>query len=534
VGNAGGDAGEGGADPEACEGEVVSLPTRIVRVSFSQIEHAVAELVGEDASRSIAAELELPSATIRNFPPIAHDYLIGQSNWPKLDDIGQAVGRYVLENFEAVTDCGATPTDACGESFVAAFAEKAARRPLTDEERENFLTVYGECKAFGGTVQEAVQHGVYAAIESPLFLYRFELGERNATEPEVSLTPYELASMLSFFVTDGPPDGELLDTASDGSLVDADVVRSQTLRLLETPAARENLAAAMLSLFRFWNVPTMIIDPAITPGFADSVRPAMVHEGELFMDHVLFGDGPLSELLLSRVSFANDELATFYGIDGFPNGAAVDSDGFALVTLPEQRSGLFTMPGFLFAMSRPDLAPSIVDRGNFVRALIACESVVLEDITADIVAPPGATEREKALTRMEHPDCRECHELMDPFGISLEEFDNVGRHRTLDMNGYPVDPSTRMPPDFGGTPVENAREMAAELAGSEVLAACMAKHLVQWVLADGQVEAAPRDRHACAVRDIERSFREAGDPSFRALVREVASSPTLTRRLNLP
>jgi hypothetical protein len=513
---------------------VFSLPTRIVRVSVSQIEHAVAELVGEDAARTIAAELELPSATIRNFPPLANEHLIGQSNWPKLDDIGQAVGRYVLENFEAVTDCGATPTDACGESFVAAFAEKAARRPLTDEERENFLTVYGECKTFGGTVQEAVQHGVYAAIESPLFLYRFELGGADANEPEVPLTPYETASLLSFFVTDRPPDAELLGAASDGSLADADVVREQTLRLLETPAARENLVAAMLSLFRFWNVPTMVIDPAFTPGFTDSVRPAIVHEGELFMDSVLFGDGPLSELLLSRVSFANDELATFYGIDGFPNGEAVDADGFALVTLPEQRSGLFTMPGFLFPMSRPGSEPSIVDRGNLVRALIACESQVFEDITSDIVPPPDATEREKALIRMEHPDCRECHELMDPFGISLEEFDNVGRQRSVDLSDQPVDPSTRLPPNFGGIPVENAREMAAELAGSEVLAACMAKHLVTWVLADGQLEAAPRDRHACAVRDIERSFREAGDPSFRALVREVASSPTLTRRLHLP
>jgi hypothetical protein len=75
--------------------------------------------------------------------------------------------------------------------------------------------------------------------------------------------------------------------------------------------------------------------------------------------------------------------------------------------------------------------------------------------------------------------------------------------------------------------------MAAELATSEVLGACIAKHLVAFALADGQANA-PLDRHACAVRDIERAFREAGDPTFTGLVREVASSPTLTRRIIEP
>ena len=538
AGDVGGDAGatgggEGGAGPEECTGDAVGIPTRIVRLGFTQIENAVAELIGEQAASTILAELQLPSAAQRNFPPLIDEPVINQSVWNTGDLIGQAVGRYVLENFEEVTDCGATPTDACGESFVTTFAEKAARRPLADEERDNFLTVYSECKTAGGTVQEAVQHGVYAAIESPLFLYRFELGEPDASEPEVALSPYEMADMLSFFVTDGPPDAELLATAADGSINDSEVIREQTMRLLATPAARENLDTAMLSLFGFPRIPSIVIDPAFNPNFPERVRPALTREGELFMDHVLFGNGPLSELLTSRVSFANDELATFYGIDGFPNGETVGADGFAMVTLPEERSGLFTMPGFVFQHSRPGLPSSIVERGISVRTLFACESYIFEEERPDIGQSPDATERERALERMEHPYCDECHALMDPFGISLEEFDDVGRHRTVDERGRPVDPSTRMPPDFGGAAVANAREMAAELATSEVLAACIAKNLVWFALSDHQANA-PLDRHACAVRDIERAYLEAGDPSFVALVGEVASSPTLTRRMALP
>src|SRR5262245_11276698 len=365
-GEGAGGAGEGGADPEACEGESITIPTRIVRLSFSQIENAVAELVGEQPARAIATEVALPPLADRYFPPLVLDPAFTDTEFYVEDRIGQAVGRYVLENFEEATDCGATPTDACGEEFVLSFAEKAARRPLTDEERENFVTVYTECKSFGGTVQEAVQHGVYAAIDSPLFTYRFELGEPEPSEPSVLLAPYEMASLLSFFVTDGPPDAELLATAADGSIAELEVVQEQTLRLLETPAARENLDAAMLSYFGFQGIQSVVIDdPVVTT----SLKETMAGEAERFVDGVLFGDAPLPDLLLARSSFANRELAAIYGIDGFPNGEPLDADGFAAISLPDSRAGLLTMPGRLMAHSRPEATrPSIIERGRLVKA----------------------------------------------------------------------------------------------------------------------------------------------------------------------
>ena len=258
----------------------------------------------------------------------------------------------------------------------------------------------------------------------------------------------------------------------------------------------------------------------------------MARESELFIDRALFGDGPLSELLTSRVSFANEALAAFYGIDGFPDGATLDAEGFASVALPETRSGLVTMPGFLLSHAYPSPS-SIVRRGALVRSLLACEINPNEELRPDIGIPPDATEREKADLRIEHAECRSCHELMDPFGIPLEVFDYVGRYRSDDASGRPIDPSTSMPPDFGGARVADAREMAAELAKSEVLGACLAKNLVAFALSDAPANA-PLERRACAARDIERSFREAGDESFVALVREVASSPILTRRVVEP
>ncbi|HEX6767509.1 MAG TPA: DUF1595 domain-containing protein, partial [Polyangiaceae bacterium] len=211
-----GGMGEGGEGAESCAGPAVGVPTRIVRLSFTQVQYAVADLVNLSAASVIATDLDLPTYESRSFPPLLDEGIISDANFDIGDRIGQAVGRYVVDNFASVTDCGATPTDTCGRRFVDAFAEKAARRPLTDEERENFRTVYDECKSFGGTVEEAVQHGVYAVIDSPLFLYRFELGDPDASGSEVTLAPYEMASLLSFFITDGPPDALLLAAAEDG------------------------------------------------------------------------------------------------------------------------------------------------------------------------------------------------------------------------------------------------------------------------------------------------------------------------------
>jgi hypothetical protein len=534
-GGTGASAGEGGGGTEECVGETVAVPTRVVRLSFSQIERSLVDLVGAAAASQIAEELDLPPPAARAFPPLSggsEGPVINDAVWAIGDAVGQAVGRHVFDNFEVLTDCGMTPTDECGESFVETFAERAARRPLSDVERENFLTVYAECKATGGTVQEAVQHGVYATIESPLFLYRFELGDPDTSDAEVALAPYEMASLLSFFLTDGPPDAELLAAAADGSITDPNVIDSQALRLLATPVARENLRTALLAYFGYSSLPGIVIDPQSVPDFdfTSGLQNALLHEGEIFFDDVLFGEGPVFDLLTSRSSTVNESLAAIYGISGFPNGASVDADGFARVELPETRAGLLTMPGFIAAFSAPGPF-SAVRRGQVLSALLACETISAED-HPNFTLPDG-TERERAELRGADPACNDCHTKFDPFGVALESFDVIGRERTEDAQGRPIDPSVTLHEDVGGGSVRNAAEMAAELARPDVFAACLAKNLVVLALAD-VAPGTPETRNACAVRDIERAFVESRDASFTSLVRQVAGSPLLRTRVVRP
>ena len=536
VGNEGGagatsGTGGGGGDEDCTQADAV-VPTRVVRLSFAQIQAALAVLIGESGASTVLTGLDLPSSAGRGFLPLSatsEGAVIDETVWARGDALGQAVGKYVLDNFATVTDCGATPSDECGQSFVETLAERAARRPLMSVERENFLTVYSESKAAGGTVQEAVQYGVYAVIDSPLFLYRFELGEPGAgADEEVELPPYELASFLSFFLTDAPPDAELLAAAADGSIGEPSVLEAQALRLIETPVAHAHLTTAFLSHFGYTNLETLVVD---STDFTNELRAAMRREGERFFDDVLFGGGPLARLLNSPSSTINLPLAVFYGIDGFPNGALVDAEGFARVELPESRAGLFTMPGFLATKSHPE-GFRTMDRGVAVSALALCDVHSVADHPA-VGELPDVSERERAELRAADPACADCHTRFDPLGVALEAFDFIGRERSEDAQGRPIDPSTTLHEEYGGARVANAVEMAAELSRSDTFAACVAKNLVLLSLAD-IADGVPETRRACAIRDIERAFADSGDESFSSLIERIVRSPFLRTRVVRP
>src|SRR5882724_1653210 len=190
-----------------CEGWDVAMPKRLIRLSFNQLASSLGPIFGADFQAKIVADNSIKAPTERTFPPLGDtdegsSYI--DSKWQTADGIAQAAGAQALATFATLTGCGATPTTECAQAFVAKLAERAFRRPLDEREKMSLLTVYSEVVAKGGTVQEATQYSVNAIFEAPEFLYRTEFGSDLTTEGP--LTPYELASQLSYFVTDGPPD----------------------------------------------------------------------------------------------------------------------------------------------------------------------------------------------------------------------------------------------------------------------------------------------------------------------------------------
>jgi hypothetical protein len=542
VGNhGGGNTGVGGTGaPAACTGDPVIAPKRMVRLTFNQLTTSIRALLGDAIGNQIANNPvyadDLVDAQHRWFPPLSsprEGSVIVDAVWATGDQVAQEAAKYVFDNFATVTKC-TTASDACAQTWLRGFAAGAFRRPLTAEETTRFNQIYADLKdptKVGLTIQQATQFGAYAILDAPQFLYRTEFGA-SAVAAGV-LTPYELASELAYFLTDGPPDSSLLNAAANNQLSTPGEVTAQIDRILATPAAKANLEAAMFGYFAIPNIESIVIDTNLFTTWNEGIRNSLYHESELFLRETLW-NGKVGDLLTSRTSVINATLAPYYGLGQFPPpGAALDADGFTKVTLPPERSGMMTQGGFLVARARP-MAGSVVGRGLLVNAAFLCATnppfptALASEIDAVSETLKDETERAKADYRKTASKCATCHPGFDPYGLALENFDGIGRFRSVDEMGRPIDASVTLPPLAGGATVKNAAEMAAVLAGGGAFATCMSKNLLNFALGETAVALGT---NSCAVRNIADQLAAPGDGSFTSLVRAIALSTTLTSRL---
>ena len=543
--------GEGGA-ALTCMGTQVAANKRIVRLTFNQIVNSIGALLnsvtvaGPDggAPTNIQAELTtnhmLSDANHRTFPPLLNPQegsIITATVFNLADQIAFETSQFVFNNFGAVTGCTGTPTDACAQGWLATFAQEAFRRPLIGTEGADLSAIYTGDRSNGGSVQEATQYEVYAILSDPTFLYRTEIGtdtgDPNASSMAGPLAPYELASAISYFLTDGPPDAPLLSAAANGSLAAATTARGQAARVVATPAAQANLEAAMFAYFQIPTIETITIDTNLFPNWNDGLRNSMERESELFLHDTLWG-GKINDLLTSKQSRINATLAPVYGISPFPQpGSMPDSLGFALTQLPANRSGILTQSGFLVARARPD-KPSVVGRGLLINATFVCATNPVFPSDPTVLAAvnnqamdPNQSEGQKAQFRATTPPCSGCHPSFDPYGLAIDNYDTLGAYRTVDPAGRPITWNTvTLPANAGGVTVSSAVDMAAALANSGAFLSCMTYNMIVYALAD---TAGGTALNACSTADIARAV-STGDGSFTTLVTEIAVSQTLAAR----
>lgn len=532
---AGRDAAGAPAVSEACVGNEVILPKRLVRLSWTQLATSIGSLTDEVVAAALRATYELVDTQHRTFPPLASPRegsaytgsLVGTA-----DHLAADVAKYVADNVATLTTCGSEPTAACATEFITSFAERAYRRPLTEDERTSLLVVPASVLALGDTPTEALRYGVYAVLESPQFLYRTEFGvDSRAAGP---LTPSELADALAYFITDGPPDAGLVAAARSGELSTRAQVTAQAKRLLASPVAKRNLEAAVSAYFGLYGVETAVID---RPEFTVELRNSMLRESELFLSKTLWS-GPLSGLLTSRASVINAPLASLYQLAVFPPaGGTLDAQGFASVDLPEGRAGILTQAGFLAMRSRPDAA-SVVGRGLWINRDIVCAQnpefpgPELPAIQSNTL-PPHASERQKADYRAATAPCGTCHTQFDAYGLALDNFDAIGAFRSVDDQGRPIDPAVDLPDAVGGGHVESAVQMARVLADSGRFESCMAQRFSLWAFGDlpTKPEAlSALGTNGCATQAVVERLRNTPE-SFEDLLLEIATSSTFSQRL---
>jgi hypothetical protein len=364
------------------------------------------------------------------------------------------------------------PTPACVRDFLQGFTSRAFRRAVTAAEVDELAMQHARTLA-AGDGRAALRQLLMAVLTSPSMLFRTELGANAGGRGVVTLTPFEKASALSFFLTDGPPDAELLAAARAGGL-DREQLEMHTRRLLARPESAQGLTRFAGELYGTRAVLEANKDIMVYPAWKEPLDADLASEADAFISQVIWNeDGRLSTLLTAPFSMLNARLAGFYGVaDAVPAGG-LRKTAFR----PGQRAGLFTL-GALQATLAKDNDTDAVARGRFLREVLLCQSLPEPPVNLNVVPPPPdgqRTMRERLARHSADPTCAVCHKLMDPLGLAFEIYDGIGRFRSTDL-GKPIDTAgtlTGAAPE--GASFANGIELLQVLGDSPEVAACFVK-----------------------------------------------------------
>ena len=332
----------------------------------------------------------------------------------------------------------------CAREIMSTLARRAYRRPVTADDVGKLMTFYE-----AGREEQGFEGGITRAIErllvSPSFLFRVATDPAEVTPgAPYRISDLELASRLSFFLWSSIPDDELLRVAADGRLRDPVVLEQQVTRMLASPKSDvlvKNFTGQWLQLR---NLEASSPNQVVFPYFTDNLRQSFRRETEHVFEHVLRAGRSVLDLLNADYTFINGQLARHYGI---PN---VYGSRFRRVTLTDEaRHGLLGH-GSVLTVTSYAMRTSPVIRGKWVLDNLLGASPpppppdvpTLQERTA---AGEALSMREAMTMHRASPGCASCHAQMDPIGFALENFDGVGRWRTMSEANTPIDASGRLP-----------------------------------------------------------------------------------------
>jgi hypothetical protein len=409
----------------------------------------------------------------------------------------------------------------CARRILSPLAQRAFRRPVTAQDLSTLLQFFSVGRR-KGTFDAGIDMAIQSILVDPDFLFRAEHDPPGRPASVRRLNDLELASRLSFFLWSSIPDDELLGLAIKGRLRDPEVLNTQVKRLLADPKADalvSNFAGQWLWLR---NMRALAPDTKAYPDFDDNLREAFQRETELFLQSTLKEDRSVVDLLTADYTFVNERLARHYGI------ANVYGSHFRRVTLPDSRRGGLLGHGSILTATSYTTRTSPVTRGKWL----------LENILGAPPPPPPpnvpdlnekgddgkALSMRQAMERHRaNPVCASCHARMDPLGLALENFDAIGKWRTVGEDRSPIDASAVL---SDGTSFDGPAELRAMLhARRREYVTALTEKLLVYALGRG-IESFDGP----AVRAIVREA-ESQDYRWSALVAGIArSTPFMMRR----
>jgi mono/diheme cytochrome c family protein len=361
-----------------------------------------------------------------------------------------------------ICDPKATGETPCARQIAENLAHRAYRRPVTADDVAHLMRFYDEGRLDNGTFDQGITEVVAAVLASPDFLFRSIPAPKGVSKSsEFPLTDLELASRLSFFIWNTGPDAELLKLAETHQLTKPGVIDTQVKRMMADPKAESLVTSFAMKWLNLNSLDLVQPDPKIFNAFNATLRKDFMSEAEMFLSSILLQNKSVVELLTSDHTFLNNTLARYYGIEG-PSTSA-----FKEVTLTDpNRFGLLGKAAVLMRTSYGDRTSPVL-RGAWVldKIIGTPPTPPPPNVNTNLTETPGEapkTVRARLEAHRNSATCKQCHGVIDPTGLALENFDAIGQYRTTDRQAgnAKIDASTVMP---NGDAIDGPVQLRQEL-----------------------------------------------------------------------
>jgi len=425
-----------------------AAPMNLVRLSNEQYAKTIKYLTG--SSLHVSAQLPL-DPTSAGFSNIGETLNISNVLFEQYSSIAQQISKSMF--VEDKKDMGAfrkgsTMLKAIGdindqekvEKTLLSFTEEAYRRPLKNGEKLEIKELYSNLLEHLSP-REAIMKSIQSILVSPNFIFRTELlGEGTVEGDLVKLNEYALASRLSYFLWNLPPDATLKKLASKGEL--RNQLKPQIKRLIK----HKNFSNMARSFGQYWlgiqNVDSNRPNKQVFKKFNIELLPKMSNETIHFLKYLFQENRPLDDMFSSNITFLSKSLASYYQVP-----YQGKSKGYVKTEMPEShhRRGILSQPSVLIVTSDPDRT-SPVKRGIWILETLlgmppppAPENIdPLEEPTPE---EKNLTFRQQLEKHRSNKACASCHAMMDPIGFAMDSFDALGNWRNND-HGQPLDTKT--------------------------------------------------------------------------------------------
>jgi hypothetical protein len=420
-----------------------------------------------------------PGFTLSLPPIIADSIVLGYTNLSS----SQTASQVRMEQYEAAAQAAASAVSAdptkltgcnaeatCANTYLQDLAKRAYRRPLTAAESTGLLALLNT-EPTANSYPVRLGMAIEGVLLSPNFLFRPEIGAAPATPPAAStpLTPYELATRLSYLMYGSIPDADLMASADSGALSDVAQVATQARRLLALPRSQDHLVMFHEQWLGVDTVSLVTKSAAKFPTFTSQTAASMQLETQYFLKNVLFTQsGTLNDLFLADYTFPNAVMSTFYGIP------APATDWARVPLNTAQRLGILTQGSLLATMAKEDNTDP-VRRGKFVLERLLCRNIAPPSSAIVAMFQPldiSKTARDQFTQHRTSAVCATCHNLLDPLGLPAEHYDAIGQWRDTDR-GMPIDATG----SIDGVAFDGIPALARLLVAKPEVRTC---YLAQW------------------------------------------------------